>query len=49
MNDTTVECYVSHEDIELAQTIATYVGLVVLSTCTCFIGRLCCIKKMCCC
>ena len=49
MNDTNVECYVSDEDVELAKTIAMYIGIVVISTCGCVIGRLCCIKKLCCC
>lgn len=49
MNDTKVECYVSNEDVELAKTIAMYIGIVVVSCCSCFVGKLCYAKKLCCC
>ena len=49
MNSTTPECYISDKDIELAQTIATYLGVGVLTLCSCLVARLCCVKKLCCC
>lgn len=47
MNSTTQECYISDKDIELAQTIATYIGVAVFSLCSCLVVRCCCYKKMC--
>ena len=44
----TEECYISQDDVELAQTIAIYVGIGVFVISSCCIARLCCFKKMCC-
>lgn len=49
MNNTAPECYISHDDIELAQTIATYFGVGVLSLLSCLIVRCFCCKKPCTC
>lgn len=47
MNSTNPECYLSDHDLNTAQTIATYLGLTLLATCTCIIGR-CVYKAQCC-
>jgi len=46
--NSTVECYISDEDVELAQTIATYLAVGVFTLCTCVIGRCLCGKSLCC-
>ena len=44
MTNTTDECYISQQDVELAPTIAIYTGLFVFSLVSCCIARICCCK-----
>ena len=45
--NTTAECYISDKDIELAQTIALYLGVGVIALCSCLVVRCCCVKRCC--
>lgn len=45
-NQSKTECFVSDDDIRLAQTIATYIGVTMMGLCTCLIGRCFC-KRPC--
>lgn len=47
INSTSPDCYLSHTDLDTAQTVATYLGLAVIATCSCIIGR--CVYKAHCC
>ncbi len=47
--NTTEECYISHDDVELVQTIAIYTGLGIFTLFSCCIARMCCCKGKCCC
>lgn len=49
MNYTDDECFISNDDVELAQTIAIYTGLGIFALFSCCIARLCCCKEKRCC
>ena len=48
MNTTNSECYISEDHVELAKTIAVYVGISVFTLCSCLVARCCCKRPECC-
>ncbi len=45
MNNTSDECFISNDDVELVQTIAIYTGLGIFALFSCCIARICCCSK----